>query len=207
MQIPAYRDAIYRYKNETSWMAIIDLDEYIVPVEKNNLKDFLKDYEKYPAIVINWLIFDSNGLENREKNKTVIESFTRVHKNRQEEINRTLKTILKPAEVRYVSTHVSIYKNSRLSVDENFNNLCSETFFKSKNVSINKIRINHYHCKSKKEYIDKINKGFADRHTRREYIETDLNFKNTDYDYTILKYLEKLKTNITLLDDKKQNFF
>ena len=27
MQIPVYNDAIYRYKNETEWMAIIDLDE------------------------------------------------------------------------------------------------------------------------------------------------------------------------------------
>ncbi len=30
-QMPVYQDAIYRYKNETKWLAIIDLDEYIVP--------------------------------------------------------------------------------------------------------------------------------------------------------------------------------
>ena len=42
-------------------MAIIDLDEFIVPVEKQSIPEFLKDYEKYPGVVINWQVFDSNG--------------------------------------------------------------------------------------------------------------------------------------------------
>ena len=33
-QFVAYRDALYRYKNETIWMALIDLDEYILPISR-----------------------------------------------------------------------------------------------------------------------------------------------------------------------------
>ena len=61
MQNKVYRDALYKYKNQTRWMAIIDLDEFIVPVEKQSIPEFLKDYEKYPGVVINWQVFDSNG--------------------------------------------------------------------------------------------------------------------------------------------------
>ena len=197
MQVPVYRDAIYRYKSETEWLAIIDLDEYIVPVEKNNLKDFLKDYDNYPAIVANWVMFDSNGLKKRDKNKTVIESFTRVYKNYQEPKNKTIKTIVKPKEVRFIqSVHACLYQNNRLAVDENFKSYEGTLYFRTENNSINKIRINHYHCKSREEYLSKIVKGFADRKTTRSFNEENLNFKNTTNDYIILKYLPELKERI-----------
>ncbi len=65
LQNLAYSDAIYKYKNQTRWLAIIDLDEYIVPVEKDNIADFLKDYEDYFAVGINWVMFDSNGYKTK----------------------------------------------------------------------------------------------------------------------------------------------
>lgn len=193
MQVAAYKDAVYRYKHETEWMAIIDLDEYIVPVEQYDIKDFLKDYDEYPALVVNWVMFDSSGLDVRPSGKTVIESFMRVYKNYQEPINKTVKTILKPSKVRYVNgVHVSLYNNNELAVDENFNQFSSYTYFKTEKVSVNKIRINHYHCKSRKEYWAKVNKGFADRITPRPYKEESLNFPSTSYDYEILKYSKSL---------------
>ena len=196
MQIPVYRDAVYRYKNETEWMALIDLDEYIVPIKEDDIKDFMKSYEKYPAVVLNWKMFDSNGLNKREVGKTVIESFTRVYGNSNQQINRTVKTILKPYKVRYVTVHVCFYKNNEFAVDENFNPIAGDTYFKTERVSFNKICINHYHCKSKEEYIAKINKGFADRTSTRIFDEKQLNFPNTKNDYTILKYLKSLKVRL-----------
>ncbi|MCD7878371.1 MAG: glycosyltransferase family 92 protein [Candidatus Gastranaerophilales bacterium] len=76
MQFPAYLDAIYKYKNQTRWLAVIDLDEYIVPVEKDSVKEFLKDYEKYPAVGVNWVMFDSNG-HVKKPETGVLESYTR----------------------------------------------------------------------------------------------------------------------------------
>lgn len=43
MQLKVYADAVYNYRYETTWMALIDLDEYIVPIEKDNLQDLLKN--------------------------------------------------------------------------------------------------------------------------------------------------------------------
>lgn len=64
-QDSAYNDSIFKYRDRTKWMAFIDIDEFIVPVEKNTIPEFLSDYEQYPGVVINWMCFDSNGHENK----------------------------------------------------------------------------------------------------------------------------------------------
>lgn len=202
MQKPAYQDAVYRSKDETEWLAIIDLDEYIVPVRHDDIKELLKDYDKYCGLVVNWVMFDSNGVQKRPANKTVIDTYTRVHKNYQEPINKTIKSIVKPSRVRYInSVHACIYKNNELPVDENSQKLKSSLVFKTKKVSVNKIRINHYHCKSKEDYLSKINKGFADRKRERPYDEKSLNFVPNTTDDVILKYSDKLNK---ILYDKSE---
>ena len=190
-QKPVYRDAIYRYKDETEWMAIIDLDEYIVPVKEDNIKDFLRQYEDYSGVVMNWVMFDSNGLDKRPEGVSVVKAYTRVNRNYQSCKNKTVKSIVKPKDVRFVvSVHVCIYKKGKFAVDENFNRHVSNIRVVTTKNSVNKIRVNHYHCKSKEEYILKISKGFADRKTSRPYCERDLNFKDYVYDYTAWKYLD-----------------
>lgn len=192
MQKPVYRDAIFRFKNETEWMAIIDLDEYIVPVQEDNIKDFLRPYEKFSGVVVNGVMFDSNGIIKRPEGKSVIELFTRVPKDYQYYRNKTVKSIVKPGDVRYLnSVHVCIYKKGKYAVDENFNRYRTYVRTQTQYNSVSKIRINHYHCKSKEEYIEKINKGFADRITARKYQEDFLNFKEYVQDYVIWKYLDK----------------
>ncbi|MDR0486518.1 MAG: glycosyltransferase family 92 protein, partial [Elusimicrobiota bacterium] len=46
MQLPAYRDAICKFKDKTKYMAFIDLDEFIVPPENQTIADFLRQMEK-----------------------------------------------------------------------------------------------------------------------------------------------------------------
>ncbi len=193
MQKPVYKDAIYRFKDETEWLAIIDLDEYIVPVEDYDIKDFLKKYEKYSGVVINWVMFDSNGLKKRPVGKPVIETYTRVHKNYQVKKNKTVKSIVKPRDVRFaVSVHVCIYKKGKFAVDENFNRHVTDVRVSTMKNSVNKIRVNHYHCKSEEDYMLKISKGFADRKTLRLFKDINLNFKDeTTNDYVAWKYLDK----------------
>ena len=69
VQNSAYRDAVYKYKDQTTWMAFIDIDEFILPVEKDSISEFLKDYEKYSGVGINWyliLMGISKNLQNTE---------------------------------------------------------------------------------------------------------------------------------------------
>lgn len=76
LQVAAYRNAIERAKNETRWLAIIDIDEFIVPVKDDHLKTFLKKYENssFGGICLMWSFFGTSNVEKIPSNKLMIES-------------------------------------------------------------------------------------------------------------------------------------
>ncbi len=197
-----YRDAVARYKKNTQWLAIIDLDEYICPVEKNNIKDFLKDYKHEVAVGINWVLFNSNGHQKRP-DKLVIDAYTRVMKDYQAHENLHIKSIVKPKEVRCITNPHFCFYYDKFAKDENFNTIGNERIlFNSSNVdnafternSVNKIRINHYHTKSFEDYCEKRKLGYPDQIKERPEIDEFLNFSvETTNDYVIQKYLPMLK--------------
>lgn len=194
MQLRCYEDAIYRYKNQTRWMALIDLDEFIVPVDRSDLKDLLKDYESFPGIAVNWVLFDSNGhdLKPVENNGLVTANYTRVMKNYNQGLNLHIKSIHDPRRIsEIVSTHFAFYIHNASAVTENFEP--TRLGIKTAKHSSNKIRINHYYTKSKEEYIRKVNKGDA-AFIHRKYNGDVLEHKGeTTEDYVIQRYLPQLK--------------
>ncbi len=194
MQMPVYNDAIYKSKNETKWLALIDLDEFIVPKETKNLKIFLKKYEKYPSLCINWINFDSNGFKSKPQG-LVIENYTRVYLNDNHPENLHVKTILQPLQVYSCNNpHYAFYKNFKFGVNENYKKVFGP--FTTKN-SVSKIQINHYCSKSLEEYMLKLNKGHCDKiNATYKFAEENVNFLETKYDYSIYTYLDDLKKSI-----------
>ncbi len=193
LQISAYKDAIVKYKKQTRWLAIIDLDEYIVPVEKNSIPDFLKDYEQFPAVGINRVVFDSNGYKTKPVSDggLVTANFTRVMKDYDNVINRHIKSIVDPDKVIDIyNPHYAEYKKSQHAVNENLE-IIDGPFTNS--YSIKKIRINHYYTKSAEEYLNKIERGRATVKSKRDFDEQSVNFREYTYDYVIQKYVSELK--------------
>lgn len=204
LQNLVYADAILKYKNQTRWLAIIDLDEYIVPTEKDNIPDFLKDYEKYPAVGINWVMFDSNGHKTKPLSGggLVTANYTRVYKNYGLPDNRHIKSIVNPKKVWCINCpHFALYKNNQFAVNENFDKI-HEAFTEFN--SIKKIRINHYYSKSEEEYAKKTERGNADNSAKREYVSKLVNFPDYEYDYAIQKYVPELKKRMNICEDKVQ---
>lgn len=186
LQMKAYCDAIYYYKHETKWLAIIDIDEFIVPVEKDTLNEFLKEYEGYPAVGINWVVFDSNGHVTKPEG-LVTENYKRA----EAAPNLHIKSIVRPDRVfDLINPHFCYYIQKKLAVNENFEPI-SGAF--TNTCSVNKIRINHYLVKSEEEYRKKCEKGFADSLNSRIFCKEWLNAKEHKIDNTIDKYLPKLK--------------
>lgn len=63
------------YKSETFWVAFIDSDEYITFVEdQETVQNFFKDFEEFPGVGLNWLMFGSSGLSGIQT--PVSEKFT-----------------------------------------------------------------------------------------------------------------------------------
>ncbi|TWR31433.1 glycosyltransferase family 2 protein [Mucilaginibacter pallidiroseus] len=158
MQIKAYNDCLNKFGRFSLWIAFIDLDEFIVPKSTNgNLPAFLKQFEKFAGLGINWLVFGSSGLKAKT-NRPQLESF--VFRSKESlSINKHIKSIVQPRYVRATSNpHCFKYQSGKYAVNENFNPI-KDAF---SDVSVNKIQINHYYCRTLEEYQEKIKRGRSD---------------------------------------------
>jgi len=184
-QLEAYNDCLKRFGKLSRWIGFIDIDEFIVPKSTNgNLVDLLKDFEQFGGLGINWLVFGSCG-HLKKTNMPVTERFlfraaVDFH------TNRHIKCIVQPKHViQAASPHAFFFKENYHCVNENFQ-VISDSFF---DVSVNKIQINHYFCKSLEEYYHKIERERADIDRKRSIQEFYNHDKdaNAEKDVTILR--------------------
>lgn len=195
-----YQDAIYRYRQHSRWMAFIDLDEFIVPTKSDSLPEVLRDYEMYPALVANWVHFDCGGHEKKPtaNGGLVTANFTRARKDHNEDngfhSDKGIKSIVNPAKVITYNIHCGFYYDNQRAVTEKFEPMvpaASMTGAHSSEI----IRINHYHSKSKEEYLSKINRnqGFVSAPTT-QFDDESLEFSVETYDDLVIqRFLPDLK--------------
>jgi hypothetical protein len=157
MQLPAYHHCLKHYGPLCKWIAFIDADEFIVPKTlTGNFPDFLKAYEAYAGLGINWLVFGSNG--HIEKQESTIQSFTR-RSLKSYVANKHIKSIVQPRFViKALTPHDFEYKKGKYGVNENFVTLTGP-FSRH---SSNKIQINHYFTRSETDFMHKKGRGRAD---------------------------------------------
>lgn len=78
MQIPAYQDFCANHAARFAWAAIIDLDEFIMPMEGMSIREPLarRTYSDYSAILLQWLMFGPSGHQH-SPNGLVLENYTK----------------------------------------------------------------------------------------------------------------------------------
>lgn len=74
-QVKCYKHCLETFCNETKWLGYIDADEFICPKYASTIKEWLCHYSKFPAIVIDWLQFGTNGYVEHDYSKNVIEQY------------------------------------------------------------------------------------------------------------------------------------
>lgn len=99
IQCSAYSKILKEKKNETSWLAIIDTDEFLVSLKASDLKTLLKSYEPYGGLAINWQLFGTSNVEKIPENKSVIG--TLLHRAPENHpTNHFFKSIVQPKKVK-----------------------------------------------------------------------------------------------------------
>lgn len=59
----ANQDALYRARGKTEWIALIDLDEFLLPMKEKTVVDCLqKHYSEADAIYASWRMFGTGGI-------------------------------------------------------------------------------------------------------------------------------------------------
>jgi hypothetical protein len=143
-QTKAYMDCFKRRKFETRWLAVIDLDEFLVPVADKTIPEYLaKIPSNVSSISVGWAMYGSNGHIKKPKGM-VMENYKR----RAPEC-ASYKSIVNPRFVVKAMIHYQMLLGGK------------ELNERDAPISSWRIRCNHYYCKSWEEYRAKMSRGAA----------------------------------------------
>ena len=174
-QLAAYDDCLEHYRLASRWIAFIDLDEFIVPIKDASIPAFLKRFEAFAAVEINWLVYGSGGHKTKSPG-TMMERF-RFHSLPGHRLNRHVKSIVNPREV---FTMIGCHEAAKISgsIADSHGQPVTKNF-REREPQQDVIRINHYAVRSYEEFLEKQARGRASgtqKTVRSEYFEQyDLN--------------------------------
>lgn len=200
----AYDDCLKRHGEESRWIAFIDLDEYLFSPTLRSVPEVLADYEEWPGVVVHWATFGTSGHRTKPTG-SVIESYLRRNK-QSALINRQIKSIVDPARTeRCAGVHHFAYLEG-FAVDENFERVDGSA---SNNVSVSKLRLNHYVTKSEEEYRRKAatarNAYTGDISEKRKMWRNTFEVRktrlNAEFDDTITAYVPDLRKALALKEE------
>ena len=159
-QIPCYRAAVEHYRDRIEWIGFIDIDEFLVLKQHDNVRQFVEDYSAANGIAIHWKLFGSDGHRTRDDSRLVTERFTRSEDvTRNPKYGRSVKSICRIAKIVRVKPHFcnlsdGVYVNEKRQVIEP----------KRQPTGTHDVaQINHYMTKSYEEWLFKIARGRPSR--------------------------------------------
>lgn len=182
-QTEAYNSFIGNFRNEYDWVAFFDVDEFLVLKKHSHIKDFISDYSEYKGIGINWVVFGSNGhTEILDGEYSLLKRFTK----RENGVDQHIKSIIKLKDNYNVTMYVH---NPNHPIVNTNKNLFEGPFNLEKTDDI--AQINHYFCKTRSEFEEKIKRGRSDTLEIRKMIEFDVTNKNDVDDFTAFDFYFK----------------
>ena len=196
-QLPACTDAIVNLSGISEWLAIIDLDEFIIPFYHTNLISFLKEYEPYAGVLINWQNFGTSSKWEIPTGKLMIETLT-LRAKENSTYNHPVKSIVRPDRVDINTRSWCPHTWSYLSKKDKqiFPN---KKLYKFGVVEVSRARINHYVHKTESYfYNSKILKKERMEGCKlsQKYINDWRSSCNQEEDLSIMKFVPSLKERV-----------
>ncbi|MDL2306715.1 glycosyltransferase family 92 protein [Desulfovibrio sp. OttesenSCG-928-C06] len=156
MQIPAYLDCLKSFGPECAWIGFIDLDEFVLPMQDNDLRVFLSEFEDYGGVAATWHLFNSSGHLKRPEGP-VIRNYTEAFR---EQESYTIKSFVRPARTALPqSPHHFSYQPGFFCVNEEHCPVSPGVQFSF--ATGKRIRVNHYFMKSQQDFEARLERGRA----------------------------------------------
>ena len=150
VQLPIY-NSFLDTDTEYDWVAVFDCDAFLVLKKHNNIKEFIEEYGKHPVLSFNWYMFGNLGKEKRTSN-SLIKEFTK----RGEQPNQHIKVMVKrDSQNRFQLPHNCFGP----SMDTN-GKIFGGPF--NPNGPMDVVYLNHYHNKTKEDWMDRCKRGRVD---------------------------------------------
>lgn len=199
MQVPAYNDCLASFGKESRWIGFLDLDEFALPVQDNDLRALLAEFEQYGGLAAPWHLFNSSGHLKRPDGP-IIKNYTEAFRPAD---SFQSKCFVQPARtVRALNPHSFSHVDGHYCVNEDHYPLsprCQPSFSGGA-----KVRVNHYFVRSQQDFEEKLRRGRADTESPKLQHQL-LMFNNAlehpyEEDLTIRRFLPRLEK--ALADDR-----
>lgn len=139
VQCRCYEKSCALAAGTAKWLAIIDADEFIVPLKTNSLLKLLNKYDSFGGLYINWLMFGTSHVKTIPKDCLMIELLTHCA----EKPMNLGKSIVRPERVSHCTDpHRSWYHAPYDHVNTDF-----KTFKWVAPIADDKILIFHYNTR------------------------------------------------------------
>lgn len=143
VQTSAYNDAIHRARGVSKWLAIIDIDEYIVPVCNPTIIDALETYfSNASGVLVNWQCYGTSHVTRCNTGEMLKNLTYKMRWNHPR--NYYYKSIVQPLHVTHCANpHYCLFLPGHWQINTNYDAILQD----NTGVYIDKLRINHYWTK------------------------------------------------------------
>jgi glycosyl transferase family 92 len=157
-QPDVYNDFLSRHREDSRWVAFLDLDEFLFSPAGRSLPELLVEFEGWPGVGVNWAQFGRSGHVTKPRGLVIENYLMRVDSLR----NRFTKQIVDPARVDHCHGAHHFVFHSLLAVDENHYPIHGSH---TKSASFSRLRVNHYVTKSDEEARTKLGRPEEWKHS------------------------------------------
>ncbi len=205
-QLNAYNDALKRYSSLFRYMAFIDCDEFLFPVDSSEtvlsvVEKTMKMDRNAGGVCVNWAMFGSSGHETKPEG-LLIDNFIWRSKIPGPGTG-CIKTICKPdLVVKYNHAHYPKYKRGIYGITPK-GNMCKD--WRNPISEYVGLRINHYFTKSKAQWIERRKFNVCSTTNLRTLEEFYAHDNNDIQDKEILRYKEALCQIMNKNDEAQVN--
>lgn len=165
VQSRAYEHFCKHLKHETRWVAVFDIDEFVLPHRHGSFREFVADYDYCDGIGINWVMF-GDGHHKTIPEGSVIANYLY----RQAAQQPCIKSVVKSSKlVGFDNPHLATLRDGSLYIYPHVNRIASAY---NENFTIDVIQLNHYFTKSEAQWKRKLHRKRADTgRARAEHTE------------------------------------
>jgi hypothetical protein len=180
----AYEDCLRRHRDDSRWIAFIDIDEFLFSPTGRPLPEILRSFDTHPAVVVNRRTYGTSGLEHPPEG-LVVENYL-WH----DDHYAGGKSIVNPRSVvGWGSAHYFQLRGKPVGEDRR------PADYGLSGPRTNLLRINHYYTKSEEEFRRKVERPAATTgklHDRGDPIERIPD--DAVKDETVLQFAPELRS-------------
>ena len=159
-QLLAFAHAASNFGGLFRWMAFIDVDEFLVPVQHCSLPEALHDLEHAASISLPWHMFGFSGHKTKPPGG-VIDNYLFRHREifTQHRGLTGTKCIVDPCRLTALRVHSVECDGSNITWNDRGEVVSSDNGRKQECYSAERIQLNHYYTRSEEDLAEKIARG------------------------------------------------